>query len=87
VYHESLQIFAVIVVTIVGMGSSDHVRDAVGSGRSAHGDRDVPGLGSVIYFRKNVRMNVNHGNTNVSMPLRAALLHDLNRFAGKDQEK
>jgi hypothetical protein len=36
------------------------VRDAVGGSHAAHGDGSLPGLGSVVYFRKNVGMNVDH---------------------------
>jgi hypothetical protein len=42
------------------MGSGDLVSDAVGSGHAAHGDGGFPGLGAVVYFRKNVGMNVDH---------------------------
>jgi len=34
--------------------------DAVGGGHAAHGDGGLPRLGSVVYFRKNVRVNVDH---------------------------
>jgi hypothetical protein len=62
-----------------------HVGDAVGGSRTAHGYRDVPGFRAIIDFRQDVRMNVDHGCTNTSTPLIVALLHDLNRFAGKHQ--
>jgi len=58
--NESLHIFAIVVIPVVGVGAGDHVRDAVSSRRPAHGDADVPGFRSVIYLRKNVRMNVDH---------------------------
>jgi hypothetical protein len=44
----------------------DLVGDAVGGGHSAHGDGGLPGFGAVIYFRKNVRMNVDHDYANTS---------------------
>ena len=57
---ESLHIFAIVVIPVVGVGTCDHVRDAVRRGRPAHGDADVPGFRSVVYLRKNVRMNIDH---------------------------
>jgi hypothetical protein len=39
---QTLQIFAIIMITVVGMGSGDLVSDAVGGGRAAHGYGDVP---------------------------------------------
>jgi hypothetical protein len=42
------------------MGRGDLVSDAVGGGHSAHGDGGFPRLGAVVYFRKNVRVNVDH---------------------------
>jgi hypothetical protein len=48
------------VIPVVGMRTGDHVRDAVSSGRPAHGDANVPGFRSVVYLRKNVRMNIDH---------------------------
>ena len=84
---ESLQILAIIVIAVVGMRRGDHVSDAVRRRRAAHGDRDVPRFRAVIYFRKDVRMNVDHDCRNTSTPLRVALPSNLNRFAGKDQER
>ena len=57
---QPLQIFAIVVIAVIGVGSGDHVRDAVGRRDAAHGDRDVPRFRAVIYFRKNVRMNIDH---------------------------
>jgi len=67
---QPLEIFAIVVVTVVGVGSGDHVSDAVGGRRAAHGDRNVPGFRSVVYFWKDVGMNVDHGFRNP--PLKAA---------------
>jgi hypothetical protein len=49
------------MVAVVGMRRGDLVRDAVGGGHAAHRDGGFPRLRSVIYFRKNVGMNVYHG--------------------------
>ena len=57
---QPLQIFAVVVIAIVGVRRGYLVRDAVGGRHAAHGDGDVPRLGAVVYFRKNVGMNVDH---------------------------
>jgi hypothetical protein len=38
------------------------VRNAVGRCRLAHGDAYVPRLGTVVYFGKDVRMNVDHSD-------------------------
>ena len=70
---QPLQIFAIIVVTVVGVGRGDHVSDAVSRRRAAHGDRDVPGFRSVVYFRQDVRVNVDHSCSNPSSPAKAAL--------------
>jgi hypothetical protein len=71
VRDQPLQIFAIIVITIVGVGGGDHVSDAVGGRCAAHGDGDVPGFRSVVYFWKDVRVNVDHGCSNPSMPPKA----------------
>jgi hypothetical protein len=36
------------------------MRDAIGGSHAAHGDGNIPRLRSVVYFRKNVGMNVDH---------------------------
>jgi hypothetical protein len=43
------------------MRSGNLVSDAVGGSHAAHGDRGFDGLGSIIYFGKNMRVNVDHG--------------------------
>ncbi len=48
------------MVAIVGVGGSDLVGDAVGRRHAAHRNGGFPGLGSVVYFRKDVRVNVDH---------------------------
>jgi hypothetical protein len=48
------------VVAVVGVGRRDHVGDAIGSGRAAHGDTDLPGFRAVVYLGKNVRMDIDH---------------------------
>ena len=58
--NQGLKIVAVVVVAIVGVWSGNLVRDAVGGGHAAHGDGGFPGLGAVVYFRKNMGMNVDH---------------------------
>jgi hypothetical protein len=65
---QTLQIFAIIVVAVVGVGRGDLVSDAVSGRGAAHGDRDIPGLGAVIYFGKNVGMNIDHDCRNTSTP-------------------
>jgi len=57
---QALEINTVVVVAVVGVRGRDLMRDAVGRGHAAHGYRNVPGLGAVVHFRKNVRMNVDH---------------------------
>jgi hypothetical protein len=57
---QSLKISSVVVVAVVGVRRGDLVRDAVGGGHAAHGDGGFPGLRAVVYFRKNVGVNVNH---------------------------
>jgi hypothetical protein len=52
--------FTVIDVTIIGVRSRYHVRDSIGSGNAAHLDCYVPGFRSVVDFRQNVTMNVDH---------------------------
>src|SRR5208282_752214 len=58
--NQALKIVTVVVVAVVGMRSGDLMCDAVGGGHAAHGDGGFPGLGAVVYFRKNVGMNVDH---------------------------
>jgi len=68
VRNQSLEIRAVVVITVIGMRCCDLMRDAVSRGHAAHGDGDFPGLRSVVYFRKNMGVNVDHGCRNTSIP-------------------
>ena len=74
-----MQVWSVVVIAVVRMRSRDLVRDAVRRGRLAHRDGNVPRLGTVVYFRKNVRMNIDHSY------LWKRTKFDLNRSAGKLQ--
>ncbi len=58
--QQPLQIFAVVVITIVGVRRGHHVRDPVGRCYTAHGNANIPRFRSVIYLGKNVRMNIDH---------------------------
>jgi hypothetical protein len=60
VRDQSLKISAVVVVAVVGMWCGDLVGNAVGCGHAAHGDGGFPGRGTVVYFGKNMGMNVDH---------------------------
>jgi hypothetical protein len=60
VRDQSLKISAVVVVAVVGMWRGDLVGNAVGCRHPAHGDGRFPGRGAVVYFRKNMGMNVDH---------------------------
>ena len=60
VLDQSLKIRAIIVIAVVGMGCGDLVRDAIGRRHAAHRDRNFPRLRSVVHFRKNMRVNVDH---------------------------
>ncbi len=73
VRDEALKIRAVIVIAIVGVGRGNLMSDAIGGGHAAHGDGDFPGLRSVVHFRKNVRVNVDHDCRNTSNLLRLCL--------------
>jgi hypothetical protein len=53
------------MVAVVGVGRGDLMGDAIGGGHLAHGDGHVPGLGAVVYFRKNVGVNVEHVGKNL----------------------
>src|ERR1700730_8905050 len=81
--ERPLQIFAIIVVAIIRVRGSDHVSNSIRRGHAAHGDRDVPGFRSIIYFRQNVRMNVDHGSRLRERPAVAQL--DLSRFSWKEK--
>ena len=82
--EQSLKIRTVVVITVVGMRCGDLVSDAIGRGHAAHGDRSFPGLRSVIYFRKNMRVNVDHDCWNTSGPAGCACF-DLSRFVEKEK--
>lgn len=79
-----MQIFTVVVVTVVGVGRSHHVRDAVGRRDAAHGNANIPRLGPVIYLGKNVRMNINH-NMGTPVRPRCRVTSDLSRFVRKGE--
>src|SRR5579871_1993971 len=68
VRNLALQVFAFVGVAIVGVRRGHHVSNAVSSGRFAHGDGDVPGLGTVIDFGKDVRVDIDHNAGNTSTP-------------------
>jgi hypothetical protein len=58
--HQPLQIFPVVVIAVVGVRRGHLMSDAVFGRHLAHGDGDIPGLGAVVYFRKDVGMNIDH---------------------------
>jgi hypothetical protein len=60
--EKAFQVIAVVMIPVVGVGRGYLVRDTVGSGHSAHRDRHVPRLGTVIDLGKDVGMDVNHEN-------------------------
>jgi len=68
-----LQIFPVVVVAVVGVRRGYLMRDAVCGRYLAHGDRDVPRLGTVVYFRKDVGMNIDHNKLEPKLAPRVAL--------------
>ena len=70
--NQPLQIFPVIVVAVVGVRRGHLVSDAVLGRHLAHGDGNVPRFGAVIYFRKNVGMNIDHDNLETKQTLRVA---------------
>ena len=73
------------MITIVGVRRGDHVGDAIGRGRPANGDRDVPGFWPVVYFGEDVGVDIDHG-CRASQPLMVeAVLINLTRFNDKDQ--
>jgi hypothetical protein len=84
---KSPQIFAIVVIAVVGVGRGNHVCDAVGRRGAAHGDRDVPRFRAVIYFWKDVRVNVDHDCGNQVCRSNAAPAYNLNRFAGKQEDQ
>ena len=66
--NESLEIFAIVVIAVVGVRRGDHMRDTVGCSRAAHGHGDIPRLRTVVYFGQDVRMNVDHDFRNTGAP-------------------
>src|ERR1700722_2604700 len=81
--EHPLQIFAIVVITVVGMGRGHHMGDAVGRRRPAHGDLNVPGFRSVVYFRQDVRVNVDHNCRNPSSLVTTALSSRFNQIRGQ----
>ena len=67
--HQLRGVFAVVSVAVVSVRRGHHVGDPVGRRCAAHGDARLPGLGTVVYFRKNVGVNINHDRRNTSTPL------------------
>src|ERR1700722_2436018 len=82
---EPLQIFPVIVVAVVGVRRGHLVSDAVFGRHLAHGDGNVPRLGAVVYFRKNVGMNIDHDNFETQAGAEDCACFNLSRFAGKEK--
>jgi hypothetical protein len=82
--QQAPQVFAVIVITVVGVRRGHHVGDAIGRRSAAHRDADVPGFGPVVYLWKNMRMNIDH-NDGTPAPERCCATFDLSRFAGKEK--
>src|SRR5215469_326980 len=60
----SPEVFTIVVVAVIRVWCRNHVADAVSRGCAAHGEADVPRFRAVVYFRKNVRMNVDHNVKN-----------------------
>src|SRR5579862_7518490 len=82
---QRLQISAVVVIAIVSVRRSNLMRDAIGGGHAAHGDRSLPRLGAVVYFRKNVRVNIDHDLSGTQSAAGCCVCCDLSRFAGKEE--
>ena len=81
--QEPLQVIAIVMVTVVGVGRGNHVRDAVGGGHAAHGGANVPGFGTVMYFGKNA--NEYHHNMRNTLAFRGYAPELINRCAGKEK--
>ena len=59
--EQARKVGAIIGVAIVGVGSSDGVRNAVSNCHPAHFDGYFPGLGPVVNFGQNVAVDVDQG--------------------------
>jgi hypothetical protein len=58
--EQSLQIRAIVMVTIIGVGRGNHVSNAIRRCCAAHGDGNIPRFWPVVYFWKDVGMDVDH---------------------------
>ena len=57
---QALQIFAIVVVALVGMRRDHGVLNAIRGGHAAHALGGFPVPGAVVYFRENVAVDVDH---------------------------
>ena len=60
-FEGTSQVFAIIVIALVGMRRRNHALDAIFFRQAAHFLRDVPGLGTVVNLREDVGVDVDHG--------------------------
>ena len=79
---DLLQIFAVVMIAIVGMGRGHHVGDAVGGSHAAHGHARFPCLRAIVDFGKNVGVDIDHDRWDTA-PAGLGTTFDLTRFGGE----
>jgi len=52
--------FAIVGVSVVGVGCGDDVSDAVGGRHAAHLNGDVPGFGAIVDFGEDMAVDIDH---------------------------
>jgi len=58
--EEPGKVFAIVGVTVVGVGSGDSVGDAVGRCHAAHFDGYIPRFGAVVDLGQKMAVDVDH---------------------------
>jgi hypothetical protein len=60
VRNQTLQVFAIVVIAIVGVRGGNHVGNTIRRGHATHLDAGLPGLGTIVDFWKDVGVDIDH---------------------------
>lgn len=58
--QQSQEIFAIVKITVVRVRRCHHVLNAVIDRDAAHRLGNIPGLGTIVHFRQDVAVNIDH---------------------------
>jgi len=60
VFDQSCQVFAVVMIAVIGVRRGDHVGNAVGGSCSTHLHAYVPGFRAIVDFGQDMGVDIDH---------------------------